>query len=388
MHKKTKISLTFLCLIFCADSFGEKLETVYETSIKTAHINLQISELKMPQSPRGGGGAIAERDGDLIIATAEGRFHRLDTRNMRYKKDFLPPLYLGDDKITSSKNITYQETLPRVHDIIFFNDMYYVSYDFYNFLDDRIYFVISRKSELDKKWKIFYKSTALDVPYYALGCGGKLAIKENKLFFTVGDYSLDRINKLPSDVAPQVPTLPWGKVNYIDLLNGRFHSYTLGHRNSLGLIVLKKSGEILQTENGPQGGDEINLLSEGANYGWPLESYGTVYGSFNKYRDSLPRPSAEMKYIEPIFSFVPSVAPTSIIEIENFNTRWHGNLLMGSLKAQSLFRIKYDRGHVIYVEPIKIGYRIRDIKEHRGKIFALTDQASILKISALPDKIN
>lgn len=95
-----------------------------------------------------------------------------------------------------------------------------------------------------------------------------------------------------------------------------------------------------------------------------------------------------MKYIEPIFSFIPSVAPTSIIEIENFNMRWKGNLLMGSLKAQSLFRIKYNDRHVVYVEPIKIGYRIRDIKEHRGKIFALTDQASILMISALPDKIN
>lgn len=287
MYNNLKIFLSFFCIIFCGHSFGEELEKVYKTSVKTAYLNLQISEWKMAQSPRGGGGAIAERYGSIIIATAEGRFHLLDTGSMSYRKDFLPPLYLGEDKITASKNINYQETLPRVHDIAFTNGKYYVSYDFYNFLDDRIYFVVSKKSELDKNWEVCYRSPALDIPYYSLGSGGKLAIKESKLFFTVGDYSLDRINKLPSDIAPQILGLPWGKVNYIDLLNGRFHSYTSGHRNPLGLLVLK-TGEILETENGPQGGDELNLLIEGANYGWPYKSYGTIYGSFGKYSDYLP----------------------------------------------------------------------------------------------------
>ncbi len=112
-----------------------------------------------------------------------------------------------------------------------------------------------------------------------------------------------------------------------------------------------------------------------------------MYGSFREYVDRTSKAS-DIKFTDPVFCFIPSVAATSLIEIESFNKKWKGDLLMEPLKAMSLFLIKCIEGRVVYSEPIDLGYRIRDVKEVNQKIFILTDQSSLLEISDVDSKIN
>ena len=366
-------------LMISLQASANSLLLVGDQKISTEYFDLIGSQYKLPEALWGVGGAIKIMDKNLIFASANGNFLKINTDKLTYQEDFLPKINTGSDDIKKSKRITYQELLPRVHDVGFFYGSWYVSYDKYSLADDCIYFVISKFNPNNKTWATLYTSPKLDVSYYAMGTGGKLAAKDNKLFFTVGDYSLDRINKLPSDVAPQNIKLPWGKVNYIDLKSNEFNVYTLGHRNALGLVMLK-GGAMVVSENGPKGGDELNVIKKGMNYGWPYKSYGTGYGSFRKYSELLPviKPGV---YEDPMYAFVPSVAPSQLIQVIGFDPEWDGDILLGSLKAMTLFHIKISGERVVYSEPIYIGHRIRDLQQDNDKFFLLTDDNSILQIT-------
>jgi glucose/arabinose dehydrogenase len=88
-----------------------------------------------------------------------------------------------------------------------------------------------------------------------------------------------------------------------------------------------------------------------------------------------------------MFAFVPSPALSDIIQIANFDKKWNGDLLVGSLKDMAFFRIKLQSKHVIYLEKIKINHRIRSVTEHAGKLFLLTDEGSIIKVASEPAQI-
>ena len=120
---------------------------------------------------------------------------------------------------------------------------------------------------------------------------------------------------------------------------------------------------ILATENGPYGGDEINLIEEGKNYGWVIASYGKKYSTpedEGEYKDHL-----EFGFEEPIFSFIPSLGISEIIKIDNnFDKDWRDNFLIGSLNYRHILRVKFNQNYskLDYYEDIYIGERIRDLK--------------------------
>ena len=123
---------------------------------------------------------------------------------------------------------------------------------------------------------------------------------------------------------------------------------------------------ILSTENGPKGGDEINLELKNKNYGWDIASYGEKYDSeeYNKLNDYNYNDHELNGFQEPIFTFIPSVGISEIIKLDNnFSKKWQNNYLIGSLDGSTLFRIKLDstKTRLIYIEEIFIGYRIRDL---------------------------
>lgn len=347
--------------------------------IESAYLNLVVEEYKFIEPQRGNGGALAVVGNFLVLGTAQDTFIKINPDSMMYEKDYLPKLDVGEIDLENSKRYTYRELKPRIEGLIYFKDTYFVTYTRYKKRGDYIHYVLSKFDSSQRRWKDVWESIGLDAPYYALGTGGKMAGKGGKLFFTVGDFSLDRINGLPSDVAPQNKDLPWGKVNFIDLETDKFHQYSLGHRNPQGLAIMS-DGAIILSEHGPQGGDELNLLREGANYGWPYESFGTKYGSFREYKDDLPPNIATSNYQPPLYSFVPSPAISQLVQISHFDPKWNGNILLGSLKAKTLFNIKIQDERVIYSEPIKIGHRVRDIKELNSTLYILTDDGSILVI--------
>lgn len=374
------VAIAFIGIFHCSACSQSLMIKQGTSTIASAHTNIKKVEYRFKELQRGRGGALAVVDDYLVVGTSQNTFIKIDPKSMKYVNDYLPKIETGEDQLEHSKRYLYRELKPRIEDLIFYQDQYYVTFERYDKKTDYLYFVVATKKISDKKWVDLWQSVGLDAPYFALGTGGRMAIKDDILYFTVGDFSLDRINALCSDIAPQKIYLPWGKVITIDLLSGNSQVFTAGHRNPAGLLVLA-DGTILASEHGPQGGDEINILERDKNYGWPYESFGTTYGSFSEYRDYLSWPEENVEFTLPMYAFLPSPAVSQLIQVKNFHPKWIGNILLGSLKAQTIFNIRMDDKKVTYVEPIKVGERIRDLKELGGAIFILTDKGSILKLN-------
>ena len=170
----------------------------------------------------------------------------------------------------------------------------------------------------------------------------------------------DSDNDLPGSKA-QDDSSVFGKIIFVDL-NSRDHKViSKGHRNAQGIAVIDDI--ILSTEHGPKGGDEINRIIFGKNYGWPVASYGNPYENKKlKYLDSHKKNEFE----EPLYVFVPSIGISELIILPNqFNSKWKDNILVTSLNGRSIYRIKFtDQSFekILYHEKIYIGERIRDIK--------------------------
>ena len=126
-----------------------------------------------------------------------------------------------------------------------------------------------------------------------------------------------------------------------------------------------------------RGGDELNLIVEGHDYGWPLESLGTNY-------EKLPIASAHSFgrheiFHAPAFAWLPSPAISSLMQVHGFDETWDGDFLLGSLKAEALFHIRVKDGRVIFSEEIQIGARIRYVHQHPdGRILLWTDRHTIM----------
>ncbi|MDA8618667.1 PQQ-dependent sugar dehydrogenase [Candidatus Pelagibacter bacterium] len=205
--------------------------------------------------------------------------------------------------------------------------------------------------------------------------GGKIEnFNLNKILVTASadiDFSKDT-----PDVKAQNDNSLFGKTLLIDTINPGYEIYNKGHRVSLGLLVDDKF--IFSTENGPRGGDEINLELKGKNYGWGLASYGSKYSKNELFLDH-----EKHNFQEPIFSFIPSIGISEIIKLnDNFANEWYDNYLVASLNYKHLIRLKLnkDKTKVLFTENIYIGERIRDlgyIEKEKIIVLALEDSGSI-----------
>ena len=156
--------------------------------------------------------------------------------------------------------------------------------------------------------------------------------------------------------------------------------YTLGHRNQLGLAVHPTTGEIWAAEQGPNGGDEVNIILPGRNYGWPLVSYGRWYEgprvSENPYRDGME---------PPLVYWVPSIATSGMTFYTNDRIpQWKGNLFVGGMQqgripgTGQIQRISFNsRWEEVSREPMlgSLNQRMREIREGPdGSLYILTDE--------------
>lgn len=214
-------------------------------------------------------------------------------------------------------------------------------------------------------WRTVYETKpclglkSLGEPFAGQQAGGRIAaLGDTALLLTVGDHQFDGVNS--ENALPQERNNDYGKTLLIPR-NGPARVYTLGHRNPQGLVVTS-AGEIWITEHGPKGGDELNRLIDGANYGWPLRTFGTQYDEFTwPLADTGAPPGA---FVDPWFAWVPSIGISNLIEIEtDAIPGWKGDLLVAALDARSLVRLHRDEGRIVYSEPIEIGSRVRDLVE-------------------------
>lgn len=150
--------------------------------------------------------------------------------------------------------------------------------------------------------------------------------------------------------------------------------YSYGHRNPQGMAVNPFTGDLWIHEHGPQGGDEINVIRPGHNYGWPIITYGVNYGTGTPIGEGTHRDGMT----QPLYYWVPSIAPSGMCFYNGDRfPDWRGNLFVGSLKFGQLVRLQLKDGVVVGEERLlggKLG-RIRDVECHwDGNLYLLTDE--------------
>jgi cytochrome c2 len=194
--------------------------------------------------------------------------------------------------------------------------------------------------------------------------GGRMVLRApDRILLSLGDHELNGVSN-PMSVS-QDPAYDLGKIVEIDLRTREARHFAVGLRNPQGLLIAR-DGTIWETEHGPQGGDEINVIREGVDYGWPTVTYGLDYGG-PPGRDwpTNPEQGRHDGYARPIFAFVPSPGISNLVEpdLREF-PRWRDHLLVSSLVARTLFlvRLEAEEQKVAYVEPIPfVGDRLRDV---------------------------
>lgn len=222
-------------------------------------------------------------------------------------------------------------------------------------------------------------------PFSGHQSGGRMIeLPDGRILMTTGDYKMDGYNR---ELSVADREMDYGKTQLIDLATGAVRIYSYGHRNPQGLAQLA-NGDIWSTEHGPSGGDEVNRIVEGADYGWPRVSLGL------NCRDCPDQTAGRHDgYEKPSFAYLPSIGIGALIAPKNFASLWNGDLLHASLRAETLYHLRLDGGRVIYAEPAFIGERIRDMQELQdGRILLWTDSGKLIYLredrdAALSDKL-
>jgi glucose/arabinose dehydrogenase len=152
--------------------------------------------------------------------------------------------------------------------------------------------------------------------------------------------------------------------------------FTLGNRNVQGAALHPVTGELWAHEHGPQGGDEVNVLRKGVNYGWPVITYGVNYGIGTKIGEGTAKPGMA----QPLHYWVPSIAPSGMAFYTGDKfPAWRGDLFVGALRDQLLVRLRLDGEKVVHEERMLRGAvgRIRDVRHGPdGHLYLLTDSSS------------
>ena len=150
--------------------------------------------------------------------------------------------------------------------------------------------------------------------------------------------------------------------------------FTLGNRNIQGAALHPETGVLWTNEHGPQGGDEVNIIRAGANYGWPVITYGVNYVFGTRIGEGTHKPGM----VQPVHYWVPSIAPSGM----TFYTgdrypHWRGDLFVGALKDRMLVRLRLDGDKVVSEERFlkNVLGRIRGVFQGPdGFLYVLTDE--------------
>ena len=214
--------------------------------------------------------------------------------------------------------------------------------------------------------------------------GSRIAFAgDGTVLFTIGDRGMRQPSQDLND-----PTGSTIRLNedgsipndnpFVDRTDALPEIYSYGHRNAQGMTTHPESGAIWQHEHGPRGGDALNIIRPGANYGWPDATYGRNYGTTTRIGIE---PHEDPNVTNPITYWVPtSIAPSGMtFYFDDSFPKWRGNLFIGALGQQHLRRLVLDGDEVVHQEVLldrEIG-RIRDVRTGPdGYIYILTDHTN------------
>lgn len=225
--------------------------------------------------------------------------------------------------------------------------------------------------------------------------GGRLAFgPDGMLYLTIGDrFQMERAQNLLDDGGKIIRIRDDGSIPDDNPFVGRYdvlpEIYSYGHRNPQGIIGDAGDGRLWSIEQGPKGGDELNLITRGGNYGWPLVTFGTNYDD-----TIISNLTSAPGMVDSVHHWVPSVATASLVAYTGtvMPDDWHGNFLIGTLVGQCLVRLEVTNGVVTRERRYfhdKIG-RIRDVAvSPDGFIYLLTDgtEASLYRLEPAEDLV-
>lgn len=227
---------------------------------------------------------------------------------------------------------------------------------------------------------IFQQQPAWDSSYHF---GSRLVFAPTgHLYITLGDRGPAEVRKLAQDanttIGKTVRIWPDGSIPKDNpFVKGKAPGiWTLGHRNMQGAAIHPDSGELWSIEHGPAGGDELNRLVPGKNYGWPVITYGEDYSGKPIGDDITQKPGFE----QPLYYFDPVIAPGDMIFYtgELFQ-EWRHNILIAAMKEQAIVRLQLDKLRVVGEERLVQGEgRIRDIAQGpAGRVWWVTDDGKL-----------
>ena len=223
--------------------------------------------------------------------------------------------------------------------------------------------------------------------------GGRIAqAADGNLFVSNGEHfsGRDMAQTLDNDLGKIVRITPNGAAPndnpFINKAGARPEIWSYGHRNPQGLTINPTDGKLWEQEHGARGGDEINVIAKGKNYGWPIVSYGINYDGSKIGTGRAQAPGME----DPVWHWTPSIAPSGMtFYTGDLFPAWKGNLFNGALKFQLLSRLEIKGGKPVNEERLLEGLneRIRDVRQGPdGALYLLTDNNAGRVLRVAPAK--
>lgn len=235
---------------------------------------------------------------------------------------------------------------------------------------------------------VIYRAT----PAYAgnLHYGGRiLYAKDGHLYISTGERSDIETRPLAQDLNAGLGKIIRIKIDgraadgnpFVNKPNAKPEIYSYGHRNVQGIAFHPQSGDLWENEFGPRGGDEVNIIKPGKNYGWPIITYGIEY-SGGKIGDAIQqKPGME----QPVYYWDPVVSPSGMTFYNSdVIPEWRNNLFIACLSSTHICRLVIENNKVTGEERLlaEEGQRFRDITQGRdGALYAITDEGRLYKIS-------
>ena len=207
--------------------------------------------------------------------------------------------------------------------------------------------------------------------------GSRLVFADSYLFVTAGDRGdSDRAQELDDPAGSIIRLHDDGRVPednpFVGTTGARPELYSVGHRNPQGMTLEAATGRIYAIEHGPKGGDELNLIEPGVNYGWPVITHGKSYMGFK-----IGEGTRKEGMAQPVHYWVPSISPSGLMiyDADRFPA-WQGSFFAGALSGELLVRLEVAGGRVVVEERMleDLEERFRDVRQGPdGLIYLLTD---------------
>lgn len=224
-----------------------------------------------------------------------------------------------------------------------------------------------QKAKFVSQW--FVTSPCVPISAVQHTAGRFEVIDKNSVYMTVGDLGYSKIGNRSAR----------GDLGSVFKLSARSaQKISEGHRNPQGIVLYNKN-TLLVSEHGPRGGDEINLIRKGNDYGWPFVSYGQPYGSGDYVRPT--QTGTHVGYVEPITYWVPSIAPTELVQLPAQGWGdWNSALVLGTLREEVLVFIRLNEKYeLLDTLRMDMGQRIRDLEVlSNGSLIMSTDAGNLI----------